>query len=194
MAWDTERTRRQLLVAATAEFAAHGPAGARIDRIAETAGVNKERIYSYFGNKDALFEAVIVHELSEVFEEVPLEGEGPQAIGDYAAGLFDRIVRKPEIGRLMAWEGLVRGGDVPGRTVREEHCRSKVGAVQRALPGVSKSDAGQLLLTVVTLTDGWAVFPQLAEMFTADSFGDRRDAVRRLAEREAAAAVERAAS
>lgn len=194
MAWDTERTRRQLLTAATAEFAAHGPAGARIDRIAETAGVNKERIYSYFGNKDALFEAVIVHELSEVFEEVPLEGEGPQAIGEYAAGLFDRIVRKPEIGRLMAWEGLVRGGDVPDRAIREQHCRSKVAAVQRALPGVSKADAGQLLLTVVTLTDGWAVFPQLAQMFTADRFGDRRDAVRRLAEREAAAAVERAAS
>jgi hypothetical protein len=69
-----------------------------------------------------------------------------------------------------------------------------VAAVQRALPGVSKADAGQLLLTVVTLTDGWAVFPQLAEMFTADRFGDRRDAVRRLAEREAAAALERAAS
>ncbi|MDR6201082.1 hypothetical protein QE374_002991 [Microbacterium sp. SORGH_AS428] len=66
--------------------------------------------------------------------------------------------------------------------------------MQRALPGVSKADAGQLLLTVVTLTDGWAVFPQLAEMFTADRFGDRRDAVRRLAAGEAAAAMERAAS
>ncbi|WP_309736202.1 hypothetical protein [Microbacterium sp. SORGH_AS_0428] len=47
---------------------------------------------------------------------------------------------------------------------------------------------------MVTLTDGWAVFPQLAEMFTADRFGDRRDAVRRLAAGEAAAAMERAAS
>ena len=40
----------------------------------------------------------------------------------------------------------------------------------------------------------WADYEAYAEMFTADRFGDRRDAVRRLAEREAAAAVERAAS
>ncbi|MDR6201081.1 AcrR family transcriptional regulator [Microbacterium sp. SORGH_AS428] len=124
------------------QFAAHGPAGARIDRIAEAAGVNKERIYSYFGSKDALFEAVIVHELSEVFEEVPLEGEGPRAIGDYAAGLFERIVRKPEFGRLMAWEGLVRGGDVPDRAVREEHCRSKVATCSGRFPASRKRMRG----------------------------------------------------
>ena len=59
MAWDTERTKRLLLDAATAEFSAYGLAGARIDRIAATAGVNKERIYQYFGKKDELFAQVL---------------------------------------------------------------------------------------------------------------------------------------
>ena len=40
MAWDVERTKQLLLDAATAEFSAYGMAGARIDRIAASAGVN----------------------------------------------------------------------------------------------------------------------------------------------------------
>jgi AcrR family transcriptional regulator len=59
MAWDTAKTKRLLLDAAVDEFAAHGPEGARIDRIAAAAGVNKERIYPYFGGKQQLFSAEV---------------------------------------------------------------------------------------------------------------------------------------
>ncbi|NJP82382.1 helix-turn-helix transcriptional regulator, partial [Streptomyces sp. AA8] len=55
MAWDTARTRQALLDAAVDEFAEHGFDGARIERIGTRAGVNKERIYQYFGNKQRLF-------------------------------------------------------------------------------------------------------------------------------------------
>ncbi|MGX9902297.1 TetR family transcriptional regulator [Arthrobacter sp. SA17] len=51
MAWDIERTKALLLQAATAEFSEKGLAGARIDRIAAAAGINKERIYQYFGKR-----------------------------------------------------------------------------------------------------------------------------------------------
>ena len=44
MAWDTERTKQLLLDAATEEISSFGLAGARIDRIAASAGVHKERI------------------------------------------------------------------------------------------------------------------------------------------------------
>ena len=37
----------------------HGLGGARMDRIAERAGLNKRLIYYYFGNKDDLFLAVL---------------------------------------------------------------------------------------------------------------------------------------
>ncbi|WP_309107635.1 TetR family transcriptional regulator [Arthrobacter sp.] len=72
----------KLLQAATAEFSERGLAGARIDRIAAAAGVNKERIYQYFGKKDELFDAVLATELVRVVAEVPLEGKGPAALGD----------------------------------------------------------------------------------------------------------------
>jgi len=61
MAWDTEGTRRRLKEAATAEFAEHGPDGTTMARIAERAGINKERLYKYFGDKQALFDYQAAH-------------------------------------------------------------------------------------------------------------------------------------
>ena len=56
---DAEATKARLLAAATAEFAAYGVAGARVDRIAGAAQANKQLIYAYFGSKDDLFDAVL---------------------------------------------------------------------------------------------------------------------------------------
>src|SRR5438045_3326063 len=55
---DPERTRAVILNAAIAEFTSKGLSGARIDRIAKRAGVNKRMIYYYFGNKEGLYVAV----------------------------------------------------------------------------------------------------------------------------------------
>ena len=51
---DAATTRRRILAAALTEFSTHGHGGARIDRIAESAGVSKPMIYSYFGDKEDL--------------------------------------------------------------------------------------------------------------------------------------------
>ncbi|MEM1361317.1 MAG: TetR family transcriptional regulator [Pseudomonadota bacterium] len=52
---DAEATKRRILQAALEEFAAHGHSGARIDRLAEAAGVSKPMIYDYFGDKDTIY-------------------------------------------------------------------------------------------------------------------------------------------
>ena len=69
---DPELTRKKVLAAAVAEFAAHGYAGARIDRIAGRAGVNKRMLYHHFGAKEAVFEAALADRLSaaEVTDEL----------------------------------------------------------------------------------------------------------------------------
>jgi TetR/AcrR family transcriptional regulator len=54
-----ETTRRNILAAATAEFAGKGLAGGRVDEIARRAGVSKRMLYHYFGNKEALWLAVL---------------------------------------------------------------------------------------------------------------------------------------
>ena len=56
---DPEHSRARILAAAHAEFAEHGFDGARVDRIAALAGLNKRMLYHYFGNKDDLFCAVL---------------------------------------------------------------------------------------------------------------------------------------
>ena len=59
VAWDTEGTKRKIKDAATVEFADRGPDGTTIEQIAKKAGVNKERVYNYFGGKKELFAAVL---------------------------------------------------------------------------------------------------------------------------------------
>jgi len=63
---NADLTRRKILDAAVDEFAAHGYAGARVDRIAATAGVNKRLIYHHFGNKLGAFEAALSDQVSGV--------------------------------------------------------------------------------------------------------------------------------
>lgn len=56
---DPAKNQERILRAATAEFARSGLGGARVDRIAERAGANKRMLYYYYGNKEALFLAVM---------------------------------------------------------------------------------------------------------------------------------------
>ena len=56
---DAVRTQSAILAAATHEFARYGLGGARVDRIAKRAKTNKRMLYYYFGNKEALFLAVL---------------------------------------------------------------------------------------------------------------------------------------
>ncbi|MEE9097186.1 TetR/AcrR family transcriptional regulator [Pseudarthrobacter phenanthrenivorans] len=172
MAWNTERTRELLLAAATEEFSAKGLAGARVDRIAAAAGVNKERIYQYFGKKDELFDAVLAAEMVRVMTEVPITGSGPEAFGEYAGRLFDRHTTDGVLPRLLFWEGLERGGETVSRATRSDHCAIKVGQVLDVLPGIDRTDAADLLITVITLCDGWPVLPQI-DTLLAGSSADR---------------------
>lgn len=167
MAWDTERTRRLLLDAAAGEFSEHGFAGARVDRIAEEAGVNKERIYSYFGNKDGLSAAVLEHCLTAVVDAVPIRGQGIEAITDYAARLFDYHREHPRFSRLIVWEGLGRGAPIAEET-RAAFSARKVEAVLAAVPGLALDDARELLLTIITLCDGYAALPNVERLYFRD--------------------------
>ena len=55
----TELTRSTVLAAALREFAQHGLHGARVDQIAQGAGVNKQALYYHYGSKEGLFRATL---------------------------------------------------------------------------------------------------------------------------------------
>ncbi|MEO6213297.1 MAG: TetR/AcrR family transcriptional regulator [Vicinamibacterales bacterium] len=52
-------TRERVFAAAATEFAARGFAGANVDRIARSAGVNKAMIYYHFKSKAALYREIL---------------------------------------------------------------------------------------------------------------------------------------
>jgi AcrR family transcriptional regulator len=62
-----------------------GIAGARVDRIAAAARVNKQLIYAYFGSKEQFFDAVLARNCRPLFEEVPFD---PDDLPGYFGRLF----------------------------------------------------------------------------------------------------------
>lgn len=100
MARDAEATRARLIQAATAEFARHGIAGARVDRIADAAKSNKAQIYHYFGSKDGLFAAVME---GYVRRSVESEYFDARDLPETAAVIYDGFVADPELARLVTW-------------------------------------------------------------------------------------------
>jgi AcrR family transcriptional regulator len=66
---NADRSQSTILAAARDEFAEHGLGGARMDRIAERAGVNKRLIYYYFEDKDRLFQAVLEQAYRHIRDE-----------------------------------------------------------------------------------------------------------------------------
>ncbi|MDF2442818.1 MAG: hypothetical protein JWR01_1021 [Subtercola sp.] len=101
-------TRQRILDAATDEFAAHGIAGARVDRIADRSGMSKPMLYSYFGAKDQLFDAVFDAHVIGNSDRVPFTS---QDLPGYAGSLYDDYLADPALMRLIMWKRLERDND-----------------------------------------------------------------------------------
>ncbi|WP_411751079.1 TetR family transcriptional regulator [Serratia sp. (in: enterobacteria)] len=169
MAWDTEGTKRKILDAAMTEFARLGPDGTTLERIAKLAGVNKERVYNYFGDKRALFSAVLHSELAEVALALPMTSFAGEDIGDYAGRAYDYHRENPELSRLMRWEGLTFNGEVPDEELRREYYGYKIEAVadgQRQGIVTQAIEADHLAFLVLALAGWWSAVPQVARMLT----------------------------
>jgi len=65
---NAQETKRRLLDAAEAEFAAKGFPGARLRAIADAVGVQSTLIAHYFGDKEGLYQAVLDRALADVTE------------------------------------------------------------------------------------------------------------------------------
>ena len=167
MAWDTEGTKRKILLAAVDEFAAHGPDGTTIERIAKAAGVNKERVYNYFGAKRKLFAYVLREEMAKVARAVPIGPFAVDDVGDYAGRVYDYHREHPQLNRLLLWEGLVLGADVPSDDDRLARYREKTSAVaegQQSGHVTEAIDADHLAFLILSLAGWWSAVPQVAEM------------------------------
>src|ERR1700756_139461 len=109
---DPEGMRLRILEAAKQEFAAHGLAGARVDRIAAEAGANKRMLYYHVGNKEDLYLAV----LEGAYEKIRVEERGldlehldpPEAIKRLIDFTWNYFLRNPEFLALLNSENMAR--------------------------------------------------------------------------------------
>jgi AcrR family transcriptional regulator len=63
-------TEEQILLAAKLVFQQHGFAGARMQAIADKAGINKSMLHYYFRSKDKLFQKVFQKSMRQFFPEI----------------------------------------------------------------------------------------------------------------------------
>lgn len=105
--------RDALLSAAVAEFAREGFAGARVDVIAQRAGVNKQLVYHYFQSKQGLYQVALESVYAEIRErerELSLDALEPaQAMERLVGFSFDYLTEHPEFIALLTDENRNRG-------------------------------------------------------------------------------------
>jgi AcrR family transcriptional regulator len=171
-----ETTRQRIFEAAVDEFARHGIAGARIDRIAEHACANKQLIYAYFGSKQALFDEVITDQVSRFHEEVHLD---PYDIPAFAGAAFDFFTDNPAIVRLGSWHSLEPGEDGKRIEAIERSLEERVRSIRKARTGghIDTTFAPEeLLVMVYALARAWiATIPE----FELGEAGERASRQRR---------------
>src|SRR6476620_521235 len=113
---DAERTRAEILDVATAEFAAHGYNGARVDEIAALTQTTKRMIYYYFGGKKQLYVATLerayarIREAEQQVDVAHLDPVG--AIRRIAEITFDHHEAHPDFIRLVCIENVNNGENV----------------------------------------------------------------------------------
>ena len=107
-------SRALLEAAAQTEFAEFGFAGARVDRIARRAGVNKQLLFYYFGSKQKLYDWVVATLTGEAVDQPDVRSRTRHAAEDLRetfGRLFDSLTRRADLARLLVTE-TPRAGSV----------------------------------------------------------------------------------
>jgi AcrR family transcriptional regulator len=121
---DADRSQSIILAAARDEFAQAGLGGARMDRIAQRAGLNKRLIYYYFEDKEKLFQAVLEQAYRDIREEEIklhlLELEPAAAVRRLIEFTWDYYLAHPEFMTLLNSANLHKARHLQGsRRARE---------------------------------------------------------------------------
>ncbi len=110
---DAERTKAEILAAATREFSERGLNGARVDNIAARTRTNKRMIYYYFKSKERLYIAVLedaYRGIREAEKQLRLDDLPPsEAIRLLVEFTFDYHWSNPQLAKLVVIENVHKG-------------------------------------------------------------------------------------
>ncbi len=159
---DAKRTRSKILAAAREEFSRHGLSGARVGAIAKNAGVNKQLLYYYFGDKEKLYASVLeqaYEELRSAEQALNLDDLLPkEAIEKFIKFSFDFLVEHKYFVSLLNDENLHEARHIKKSTrlpLLHDRLRTTIGgALERGLTsGVFKRsvDPADLYISIASL-------------------------------------------
>ena len=118
---DAQRTQADILRVATAEFAANGFSGARVDEIAELTQTTKRMIYYYFGSKEGLYLRVMeaaYQVIRQLEQELDVADLPPvDALRRLAESTYDHHTSHRDFVRLVAIENIHRAKIISTSTV-----------------------------------------------------------------------------
>lgn len=101
-------TEARILEAAKTVFMKYGLYGARMQDIADTAGINKALLHYYFRNKEKLFDAVFDGALSKYFEQMNVFGDVSlpleERIFKYIDNIFSFLSEYPQMAMFIIKE------------------------------------------------------------------------------------------
>lgn len=178
--------KKRILESAVEEFSEVGLAGARVNRIATKANINKQRIYAYFGNKSALFDAAVSEGFRRLRTAVPV-AKGREDLVDYTLRLYDFHVGNPDLSRLLLWEQLERPL-ISGRK-RADHHDGRITDYVGFLETTDEEEALRLSLMLVSL----AAWPPSNRQVVMDVTSSDQAAIQGILEGEMRTTVERSA-
>lgn len=160
-------TEEKILAAARKVFIANGLAGARMQEIADEAGINKALLHYYFRSKDKLFETVLFETMQSFLPRVnaiftsdlPIEEKIPAFCSEY----IDKMLANPFIPLFVVNEinnqpdeffKKIWGGKKPDVTVLIKQLEAAV--KENKIKAVSPA---QLIINIMSL----CVFPFMAK-------------------------------
>lgn len=169
---NTISTEQKILDAAELEFLDEGFSGARMQNIADRAGINKALLHYYFRSKDKLFELVLRHKMNQFVPQLTQSPEDEQIpviekIEQFVTAYLTMLRKNPKlplfiISTINRNPELVSNLQIPiGHVV--------VKALEKAmLEGkIKRLDPYQFILTLV----GMCIFPFVARPMFIGIFG-----------------------
>ena len=151
----------RILDAAIEEFAEHGFAGARIERVSAAAGTVDRMLYYYYGNKERLYQAVlakIYEDMINAQSEFVLPDDPVEGMRQLVLHSWDHYQSHPNLVRLLMNENLLRGRHVRESVQLERTTLPLVQTVETLLAsgqaqGVFRRDLSSehVLMTIMSL-------------------------------------------
>lgn len=141
---DGEDLRDQFIQAALRVVAEHGPAGLTVRRVAETAGSSTMGVYSRFGSRDGMLQALYDRAfamLRDAFHSAPATGEAFADVREMALAYRLFALQSPTRYAFM-FERAVPDFD-PGPDLRTQALESTFGMLAAAIAPAAPPEAAE---------------------------------------------------